>query len=227
MQYDCLFIQYAPQVRDVQGSSRSLRGSVIGQLAKLEVAFDRFGSRRSTDLWRRRRKQAAINQRLGTQTEGGINEGVDSVSGRFDLYITLCRKGGGLGALLIEGYTVDEILALPNEQLQAIVLSDEPIVFRAGSANLLGRFRVESRLLVMELAHVDGGGEGALPALASLASRYAQRENLEGIEWRIHAVHCARPNLKLRRVLERRGFAVRDVPGVGECYTLRSTVHAT
>jgi hypothetical protein len=65
---------------------------------------------------------------------------------------------------------------------------------------------------------VDGGGEGALPALAALAHRYALREGLSTIDWRVHAVHCARPNLKLRRVLERRGFTVGVVAGVGECY---------
>jgi hypothetical protein len=122
--------------------------------------------------------------------------------------------------LLIEGYTPDEILAMPNEDLRAIVLSDEPLVFRAGSANLLGRFRVEGSALIMELAHVDGGGEGALPALASLARRYAIREGLVSVDWRVHAVHCAKPNLKLRRVLERRGFEVGIVAGVGECYQL-------
>lgn len=122
--------------------------------------------------------------------------------------------------LLIEGYTPDEILALPNEELRAIVLSDEPLVFKTGSANLLGRFKVEGRGLVMELAHVDGGGEGALPALAALARRYAVREQLSSIDWRVHAVHCARPNLKLRRVLERRGFEVVTVVGIGECYRM-------
>ena len=120
--------------------------------------------------------------------------------------------------LLIEGYTPDEILELPDEALKAIVLRDEPLVFSAGSAKLLGRFKVEDAALVMELAHVDGGGEGALPALAALARRYAQRENLTSIDWRVHAVHCAKPNLKLRRVLERRGFEVKSVAGVGECY---------
>lgn len=122
--------------------------------------------------------------------------------------------------LLIEGYTPDEILTLPNDELRAIVLSDEPLVFKAGSASLLGRFRVEGAALVMELAHVDGGGEGALPALASLARRYAVREELRSIDWRVHAVHCAKPNLKLRRVLERRGFVIGSVAGVGECYLL-------
>jgi hypothetical protein len=29
---------------------------------------------------------------------------------------------------------------------------------------------------------------------------------LLGVEWIVHAVSCAKPNLKLRRVLERRGL---------------------
>lgn len=126
--------------------------------------------------------------------------------------------------ILLEGYTADEILALPAEDLHAIVLRDEPLVFRAGSADLLGRFKIEGDALVMELAHVDGGGEGALPALAALAERYAVRAGLAFVEWRVHAVHCARPNLKLRRVLERRGFAIREVIGVGECFWQRTPV---
>jgi hypothetical protein len=92
------------------------------------------------------------------------------------------------------------------------------LVFKAGNANLLGRFQVENNALIMELAHIDGGGEGALPTIAALAKRYAAREALSHIEWRVHAVNCAKPNLKLRRVLERRGFSVRHVEGVGECY---------
>jgi len=131
-----------------------------------------------------------------------------------------------VSSVQIEGYTIDEILQLPEEQLEGLVLCDEPLVFRAGSANLLGRFRIAPPALVLELAHVDGGGEGALPAVASLAARYAQRKGLQWLEWRVHAVHCAKPNLKLRRVLERRGFAVRTLPDTGECYFLRSPVGA-
>lgn len=127
--------------------------------------------------------------------------------------------------ILLEGYTPDEILNLPTELMQSIILSDEALVFKVGSANMLGRFCVSGDTLIMELAHVDGGGEGALPALASLANRYAQREGLQFLEWRVHAVHCAKPNLKLRRVLERRGFVVRELPDVGECFWLKSAVN--
>ena len=40
------------------------------------------------------RKQDAINQQLGAQIEGGIDEGLGSVSGRFDPYITLYLMSG-------------------------------------------------------------------------------------------------------------------------------------
>jgi hypothetical protein len=43
----------------------------------------------------------------------------------------------------IEGYTANEILNLPNEQLDAFVLSGRPIVFRAGSAEILGEFKIK------------------------------------------------------------------------------------
>jgi hypothetical protein len=120
----------------------------------------------------------------------------------------------------IEGLTPEQILGLPAEELDAFVLCGEPLVFRVGTAQVLGRFRVSDDVLVVELAHIDGGGEGVLLTLAVLAERYARREGLRALEWRVHAVHCARPNLKLRRVLERRGIQVRNVPDSGECYYL-------
>jgi hypothetical protein len=129
--------------------------------------------------------------------------------------------------VLIEGYTVDEVLGLSNEQLHAFFLRDEPLVFKAGSAEILGQFKVEDNTLFFELGHIDGGGEGALPTLAALANRYAKKEGLAFIEWRVHAVHCANPNLKLRRVLTRKGFVIRDLPGVGECYWLRASPGGT
>jgi hypothetical protein len=77
---------------------------------------------------------------------------------------------------------------------------------------------------VIELAQIEGGGEGVLISVASLAKRYATLRKLSGIEWIVHAVSCAKPNLKLRRVLERRGFEVRHVEGFGEAYYLFETL---
>jgi len=120
----------------------------------------------------------------------------------------------------IEGYSPDEILALPDDQLDAFVVSGRPIVFRAGTAEILGEFKIKDQSLIVELAHIDGGGEGVLPTLTSLAQRYAKRRGLKRVEWLVHAVNCAEPNLKLRRILERRGFQIADLENAGKVYYL-------
>jgi hypothetical protein len=117
-----------------------------------------------------------------------------------------------------EGYTADEILAWPVGQIRALVVRDEVLVMRIGSATVLGKFAIREMRLVVELAQIEEGGEGVLLALGSMARRYARREELEAVEWIVHAVTCAKPNEKLRRVLERRGFVVRRLDGVGEAY---------
>ena len=118
----------------------------------------------------------------------------------------------------IEGYLPDQILSLPDEQLDAFVLSGRPIVFRAGSAEILGEFKIKGESFIVELAQIDGGGEGVLPALTSLAQRYAKKRGLKKTEWIVHALNCAEPNLKLRRVMERRGFRIVDIEGGGKAY---------
>jgi len=129
--------------------------------------------------------------------------------------------------VLFEGLREDEILNLPKEAIAELVLIGEPMVFRVGSAVLLGSFKVEADRLVIELAQIDGGGEGVLVSLASLTRRYATLHGLSGVEWIVHAVSCAKPNLKLRRVLEHRGFAVKQVEGVGEAYYFVDTLQSS
>ena len=66
-----------------------------------------------------------------------------------------------------------------------------------------------------------------LPAIAVIAQQYATRHGLAAIEWRVYAVKCARPNLKLHRLMERRGFHITNVPGTGLCYhNIQAVVHA-
>jgi|ERR1041385_6484250 hypothetical protein len=118
----------------------------------------------------------------------------------------------------IEGYTPDEILNLPDELIEAFVFCDEPFAFKAGSAEILGEFRLAPDRLIVELAHIDGGGEGVLLALWVLAERYARKRDCHQVEWIVHALTCARPNLKLRRLLEAKGFAIKTIKENLEAY---------
>ena len=122
--------------------------------------------------------------------------------------------------VLFEGLSEQQILNLPQEELDKLILLGEPLVFRAGSAVLLGSFKIAGNRLVIELAQIEGGGEGVLVSLASLAKRYARLRKLSGVEWIVHAITCAKPNLKLRRVLEHRGFRIEEIEGIGEAYHL-------
>ena len=105
-----------------------------------------------------------------------------------------------------------------------MILTGQPTVFTAGTATILGELRADSVCLRIELAQIESGGEGVLLGLGALARRFAQLHGLSRIEWVVHALHCAKPNLKLRRVLERRGFLVREIDGV-EAYYLSEQAH--
>ncbi len=118
----------------------------------------------------------------------------------------------------VEGFTPEEVLGLPADAIRSFVFTDEPLTFRVGTAEILGAFRITGSRLVVELAHVDGGGEGVLVTIAALCTRYAQMRELAEIEWIVLAVHCARPNLALRRLLDNRGFQVRHISGIGPAY---------
>jgi hypothetical protein len=119
--------------------------------------------------------------------------------------------------VLIEGLSPDDVLRLPHEHIDQLILTGKPILFRVGSATILGQFEVTGQALSLELAHIDGGGEGALPTIASLAEQYACRRGIVEIEWFVYATNCARSNSKLQRILARRGFIVHNHSVKGEC----------
>jgi len=123
-----------------------------------------------------------------------------------------------------EGLTADELLGLADAEIDALVLTGRPIVFAVGSAQVLGSFAIVDHKLRVELAQIDGGGEGVLVAIGALCRRFARQRHLAGIEWVVHAVACARPNFRLREVLDQRGFVVRDMPAIGKAYHLYETI---
>ena len=120
--------------------------------------------------------------------------------------------------LLVEGYHADDLPDALGPELEADVLSGRALVARVGSAQILMALRIADRTLTAEIAHVDGGGEGVLPALISLVIRFAKRRHLSAIEWQVLAATCANPNPRLQPILERCGFVVRDFPGIGKSY---------
>jgi hypothetical protein len=122
--------------------------------------------------------------------------------------------------MLIEGYRSEEILALAPPEVDAYLFTGKPLVIRAGTAEVLAEFRRVDTTLTVELAQIDGGGEGVLPALSVLACAVARQRGLTEIEWIVHALNCANPNPKLRPFLERRGFQIEDLPGIGTAYRL-------
>jgi len=121
-------------------------------------------------------------------------------------------------ALRIDGLTVEEFEALTEEEMDGLVFRDGPVAFSVGSAEILGQFRKSQDRLEIELAHIEGGGEGALPLIWKLASGYASSRGFENVDWYVHAVNCANPNPKLRRVLLRKKFAIVEKDGVDVFY---------
>ena len=75
--------------------------------------------------------------------------------------------------MLIDGTSEDEIPALPVEQVQGLIPTGEPVVFRIGSATMLGEFRVNKQSLHIELAQIEGG-EGVLLTLGEFLSSRAR-----------------------------------------------------
>ncbi len=120
--------------------------------------------------------------------------------------------------VLIEGISVDELSAWPIEQLRQLLSLGRPIVFSAGTATVLAEVRREEETLVVELAHIDGGGEGVLPTLWRFGQWFARQENVKQIDWRVHATRCANPNPRLPGVLGKMGFAIEELPVVGAVY---------
>ena len=118
----------------------------------------------------------------------------------------------------IEGESLKEILAWPEHYFDELVLIDDPIVLNIGTAEVLGQFAIKDDILVVELAQIDGGGEGVLPAISRIAKRVAKMKSIKTIDCVVHAINCAEPNLKLRSHLVKTGFEIKNVPEKGDAY---------
>ena len=100
----------------------------------------------------------------------------------------------------------------------------EPITFRMGGATVLAEFnRMESELSV-NLAHVDGGGEGVLVSFWKAVTKYAAARDYRTIQWNVHALTCANPNPRLQNFLCANGFMEVDHEAFGRVLTRKQVV---
>ncbi len=106
----------------------------------------------------------------------------------------------------IEGLSLKALKALSPDEQDALMVFGRPLAFHCGSANILAEFNRDGTLLAVNLAHVDGGGEGVLAVLWKAVESYAMDRGYKAVQWNVHALTCARPNLRLQAFLRGRGF---------------------
>ena len=125
--------------------------------------------------------------------------------------------------LLIDGIKPNELVNL--DDLEAYALAGRPIVFSVGEAEVLAEFSKSGKVLSVEIAVVEQGGEGVLPVLIDTIERAALMREFAAIEWSVLARNCAKPNPKLMRVLEKIGFEVRQFDSGTEFYWQRRSTN--
>lgn len=125
--------------------------------------------------------------------------------------------------LLIDGIEPNELINL--DDLEAYALAGRPIVFSVGEAEILAEFSKSERVLSVEIAVVEQGGEGVLPVLIDTVEKAALKREFTAIEWAVLARNCSTPNPKLMRVLEKIGFEVRQFDSGSEFYWLRRSTN--
>ena len=125
--------------------------------------------------------------------------------------------------LLIDGIKPNELVGL--EDLEAYALAGRPIVFSVGQAEVLAEFSKSEKVLSVEIAVVEQGGEGVLPVLIDTIERAALIREFAAIEWSVLARNCSIPNPKLMRVLEKIGFEVRRFDSGTELYWQRRSTN--
>ena len=121
--------------------------------------------------------------------------------------------------ILIDGLTTEELFSLvESSEYEEIIFTNQPVIFRAGSSQILGQFGISDSGLRIVLSHIEGGGEGVLLIIMNLFRKFAEQKGLKEICWVVHAVDCPKPNPKLARILVMKGFEIAVDPVDGEVY---------
>lgn len=124
----------------------------------------------------------------------------------------------------IEGVSLKTLKALPKDEQDALMAFGRPVTFRIGSATVLAEFNRSETELAVNLAHIDGGGEGVLVVLWKALENYAVDRRYTTVQWNVHALTCATPNPRLQHFLRARGFTEVDHPAYGRVLALKQSL---
>ncbi|WP_245442565.1 hypothetical protein [Mesorhizobium hawassense] len=119
----------------------------------------------------------------------------------------------------IEGVSLEALRMLSHPDQDALLSFARPVSFTMGSATVLAEFNKDGSELIVNLAHIDGGGEGVLLILWKAVRGYATERGYRSIRWNVHALTCARPNPRLQRLLRTHGFDEVDDPSYGPIFS--------
>ena len=124
----------------------------------------------------------------------------------------------------IEGLSIRALKALSKSEQDALLAFGRSITFRIGTANILAEFNRSESELSVNLAHVDGGGEGVLLLLWKAVESYALDRGYASLQWYVHALTCAKPNPRLQQFLRTRGFLEIDHKTYGRIFVFRQSL---
>jgi hypothetical protein len=124
----------------------------------------------------------------------------------------------------VEGASLESLRAMPREDQDALLAFGRPISFVMGSATVLAQFDRREATLEVNLAHIDGGGEGVLLVLWKHIRAFAVERQFTTIRWNIFAATCAQPNPRLQQFLRSHEFVETDDPDHGRIFAHTQTL---
>jgi hypothetical protein len=127
----------------------------------------------------------------------------------------------------IDGLSLREWRGLSREEQDELVPLDRPLVFHIGSATVLAEFTERAGGLVVNLAQIDGGGEGVLLRLWKLIVASARDRDRTFVQWNVFAATCADPNPRLLAFLHANAFDEVDDAEHGRIFTRRTILRAS
>ncbi|MFT3997939.1 MAG: hypothetical protein QM667_11080 [Asticcacaulis sp.] len=127
----------------------------------------------------------------------------------------------------IEGVPLKALKALSKAEQDALLAFGRPLTFRIGSANILAEFNRSDCELIVNLAHIDGGGEGVLVLLWKALQNYAADRGYLSVQWHVHALTCTHPNPRLQQFLRHQGFVEMDHQIYGQVFAFRQVLVGT